>query len=142
MKWVMVLILFPTLVFAGETCPQVGGQCREACAPNEAAEKGLFLDCTEKQQCCIPKEASKILSIVVLIDQFAFSPDVIRIKAGTEVVWKNKDSSGHTVSAEDGSFNSGTITQGGEFKMKFARPGTYTYTCDMHSFMSGRVVVE
>jgi len=142
MKWLMILILFPALVMAGETCPQVGGKCREACAPDEAAEKGEFLDCTDKQQCCVPMEAPKTPSAVVLIDGFAFSPDVIRVRAGTEVIWKNKDSSGHTVTAEDESFNSGTITGGGEFKVRFVRPGTYSYTCDMHSFMSGKIVVE
>ena len=144
MKWLMVLILFPTLVLAGETCPQVGGQCKEACAPDEAAEKGEFLDCADKQQCCVPKEAPKTssVSVMVLIDQFVFSPDMIKVKAGTEVIWKNKDSTSHTVTAEDGSFNSGTITSGGEFKMRFIRPGTYSYTCDMHSFMSGKIVVE
>jgi plastocyanin len=142
MKWLMILILLPTLALAGETCPQVGGQCKEACAPDEAAEKGEFLDCTDKQQCCVPKEVPKTSSVVVLIDQFAFSPDMIKIKAGAEVLWKNKDSTDHTVAAEDGSFNSRTITGGGEFKMRFIRPGTYSYTCDMHSFMSGKIVVE
>ena len=142
MKWLMILILFPTLVFAGETCPQVGGQCKEICAPNEAAEKGEFLDCTDKKQCCVPKEAPKTSSVVVLIDQFAFSPEVIKVKAGTEIIWKNNESTAHTVTAEDGSFDSGTLTQGAEFRKKFMKPGTYSYSCEMHSFMSGKVVVE
>jgi plastocyanin len=142
MKWLIVLFLFPTLALAGETCPQVGGQCREVCAPDEAAETGEFLDCTDKQQCCVPKDAPETSSVVILIDQFVFSPDMIKVKTGTEVVWKNKDSSGHTVTAEDGSFDSGTINEGGEFKVKFNNPGTYSYTCDMHSFMSGKIIVE
>ena len=145
MRWLMILVLFPVLAFAAEECPQVGGKCREACTPDEATEKGAFLDCTEKQHCCVPKEFPKIsgaVSPVILIDQFAFSPEEIRIKAGTEVIWKNRDSSGHTVTAEDGSFSSGTITEGGEFKIRFAISGTYSYTCDMHSFMSGKIVVE
>lgn len=135
-------MLFPTLVFAGETCPQVGGRCKQACASDEAAVKGEFLDCTDKQQCCVPKEAPKTSSVVVLIDQFAYSPEIIKIKAGTEILWKNKDSTGHTVTLEDGSINSGTINDGGEFKMRFIKPGTYTYSCEMHSFMSGKIVVE
>jgi plastocyanin len=85
MKWLMLLILFPTLVFAGETCPQVGGKCREACEPDEAAEKGDFIDCTDKQQCCVPNQTPKTSSVVVLIDQFAFSPERINVKTGTEV---------------------------------------------------------
>jgi len=142
MKWLIILILFPTLALAGETCPQIGGKCREVCAPDEAAEKGEFLDCTDKQLCCTPMETPKTSSVEVLLDQFAFSPEIIKISAGTVVIWKNKDSTGHTITAEDGSFSSGTMNEGGEFKVRFIRPGTYSYTCDMHSFMSGKIVVE
>lgn len=146
MKWLLVLALFPALAFAAEDCAtQMGGTCREVCAPDEAAEKGAFLDCTEKQKCCVAKEAPKTAgaaSSLVLLDQMAYSPDVIKIKAGTEVKWRNKDSSVHTVTADDGSFSSGPLDEGGEFKKMFTKPGTYSYTCEMHPFMTGKVVVE
>lgn len=146
MKWLLVLALFPALAFASEECvTQLKGTCKEVCAPDEAAEKGAFIDCTEKQLCCVQKEAPKTpaeTSALVVIDKFAFSPDVIRIKAGTEIIWKNKESTDHTVTADDGSFDSGPLGQGGEFKKKFTKPGTYSYACGMHPFMSGKVVVE
>ena len=146
MKWLLILILFPALAFASEDCStQLKGKCRDVCAPGETAEQGAFIDCAENQKCCVQREAPETsgrVSSFVSIDQMAFSPDVLKIKAGTEVVWKNKDSSLHTVTADDGSFSSGTLDLEGEFKKRFTKPGTYSYTCEMHPFMSGKIVVE
>lgn len=146
MKWLLLLLVFPSVVIASEECAtQLGGKCRAACAPDEKAEQGAFLDCTEMEKCCVPNERPKssvAASPVVLIDQMAFSPDVVKVKAGTEVVWKNNDSSIHTVTADDGSFASPPMDQGGVFKKAFTKPGTYSYACEMHPFMTGKVVVE
>lgn len=121
------------------------GECREVCTSDEKPEQGAFIDCTDTQHCCVRKEAANSqlnVSALVVIDQFAFSPDVIKIKAGTQVVWKNRESTNHTVTADDGSFDSGSLGQGGEFKKTFTKPGTYSYSCEMHPFMAGKVVVE
>jgi plastocyanin len=146
MKWLLTFLLLPALAFASEECAsQLGGKCKELCSPNETAEQGAFIDCAEQQKCCVLKEAPKTsasASAVVLLDSMAFSPDVIKVKAGTEVRWINKESSVHTVTADDGGFASGPLDQGGEFKKKFAKPGTYSYSCEMHPFMTGKVVVE
>lgn len=131
---------------ASEECAtQLGGKCRAVCAANEKAEQGAFLDCAEKEKCCVPNEspkASVAASPVVLIDQMAFSPEVMKVRAGTEVVWKNNDSSIHTATADDGSFASPPMDQGDVFKKMFTKPGIYSYTCEMHPFMSGKIVVE
>lgn len=146
MRWLLIFVLFPALAFASEDCStQLGGTCRESCAVGEVAEQGAFLDCSETQKCCVRKEVPKTpvaAPTVVLLDQMAFSPDVIKIRTGTEVIWKNKDSSIHTVTADDGSFSSGSLDQDGEFKKQFTKPGTFPYTCEMHPFMTGKVVVE
>jgi hypothetical protein len=34
----------------------VGGVCRDACVADEYAEVGAFIDCTEKQECCVKKK--------------------------------------------------------------------------------------
>lgn len=146
MKWLLFFVLFPAVVFASEDCAtQLRGKCKGVCAPNETAEQGAFIDCAEQEKCCVQKEAPKTpaaASVVVLLDQMAFTPDVITIKAGTEVKWRNNESSVHTVTADDGSFSSGPLEQDGEFKRQFTKPGTYSYTCEMHPFMTGKVVVQ
>jgi len=83
-----------------------------------------------------------VAPVVVIIEGSAFVPDTVTIKAGTEVVWRNKDSVPHTITADDGSFDSGSLNQGDEFKRKFIAPGTYKYSCDIHAYMSGNVIVK
>jgi len=53
---VSLLLLLPAVVYGGEECSMVGGTCRDACTADEYAEVGAFLDCTEKQECCVKKE--------------------------------------------------------------------------------------
>jgi hypothetical protein len=51
------MLLLPTFAFAGEDCSLVGGTCREVCSVHEEIEKGAFMDCSDKQECCVKKEA-------------------------------------------------------------------------------------
>ena len=78
----------------------------------------------------------------VAIEAFAFAPPTITAKVGEEVTWENHDPADHTVTGEDGSFDSGTMAQGGTFKASFDSPGEYRYICNLHPGMEGTVVVE
>jgi plastocyanin len=82
----------------------------------------------------------------VSIKDFEFQPKQVTIKAGTTVAWKNDGGSSHTVTADNGSFESPTLGGGAAFSRKFTRPGTYRYHCAFHGGnggegMSGTVVV-
>ncbi len=72
---------------------------------------------------------------------FAFSPQTLKIKVGTTVVWKNTTSAPHTVTSDNGTFGSGTIAPGGTFKFKFTQSGTFTYHCNIHPFMTATIIV-
>jgi|MudIll2142460700_1097286.scaffolds.fasta_scaffold94347_2 hypothetical protein len=61
---VSLFLLFPAIVLGGEECSMVGGMCRDACAADEYAEVGAFLDCTEKQECCVKKEVKPAKDIL------------------------------------------------------------------------------
>jgi len=80
-------------------------------------------------------------SAAVSISNFAFDPGVLEIAAGTTVTWTNNDGANHTVTADDGSFDSGSFGSGATFSFTFDTPGTFTYHCDIHSNMTGSVVV-
>jgi hypothetical protein len=56
MKWLCLMLLFPAIAFAGEDCSMFNGTCKEVCAAHEEAAKGAFLDCTDRQECCVKKE--------------------------------------------------------------------------------------
>lgn len=79
-------------------------------------------------------------SAVAIVD-FAFNPTTLSVKAGTSVTWTNTGSAAHTVTADDGSFDSGTVSGGATFTQAFATAGTFTYHCKIHSSMKATITV-
>lgn len=78
----------------------------------------------------------------VTIVDLRFEPAEIRIAARSTVTWTNEDPLPHTATADDGSFDSGTLQQGDTFNHSFENPGTFAYTCAIHPSMRGTVIVE
>ena len=77
----------------------------------------------------------------VTIKDIRYNPAQVQVKAGDTVVWVNRDDRDHTVTADDGSFNSGKIGPGKRFEFTFPDAGTFTYHCDFHPRMKGEVKV-
>jgi len=77
----------------------------------------------------------------VEIVEFAYDPDPVTIQAGGKVVWINRDPAPHTVTADDGSFDTGTLAEGKLKSESFKDPGEYPYFCEIHSSMHGAVEV-
>jgi plastocyanin len=80
-------------------------------------------------------------STAVSIDNYAFKAATITVPAGASVVWKNGDDDPHTVTADDGSFDSKGLANGDTYRHKFVRAGRYAYHCALHPFMHGVVIV-
>jgi plastocyanin len=78
----------------------------------------------------------------VQIDQFAFVPQRITVKAGATVTWINEDDAPHTVASSDKLFKSKALDTGDKFSFTFTTPGTYAYFCSVHPHMTGAVAVE
>lgn len=70
-----------------------------------------------------------------------FEPAAITIAPGETVRWFNDDIAPHTVTAIDGSWDSGDLPSGGSFERRFDTPGTYSYVCRYHPWMTGEVKV-
>jgi plastocyanin len=75
------------------------------------------------------------------INDFSFQPDSITVPIGTTVTWINHDPSSHTITSDNGKFDSGITKSGGEFQFAFSQPGTYKYHCKIHPSMTGMVTV-
>ncbi len=73
-----------------------------------------------------------------------YSPSTITVVIGVNntVTWVNNDDAPHTVTATDGSFNSGNLNAGQSWTFTFTTPGTYTYSCSYQPWMKGTVIVE
>src|ERR1700686_141210 len=78
----------------------------------------------------------------VEIDNFAFSPARITVKAGTAVGWLNADGPPHTVASSSKLFKSKALDTDDSFSFTFTTPGMYEYFCSLHPYMTGTVVVE
>lgn len=77
----------------------------------------------------------------VEIVDFSFNPDPVTIAVGGKVTWLNQDSAPHTATADDGSFDTGTLDQGKLKSETFKEAGTYDYICSIHPTMHGTVEV-
>jgi len=63
------------------------------------------------------------------------------VARGSSVRWTNRDDAPHTVTADDGSFASGTLAQNATFTRAFPTVGTFAYHCAVHPSMTGTVIV-
>jgi plastocyanin len=79
-------------------------------------------------------------TVAVEISGFAFRPDSITVLVGSTVEWTNADTTDHTTSASDSSFN-GNLAAGATFQAQMDTPGTFEYMCQIHMGMTGEVVV-
>lgn len=90
----------------------------------------------------VVEEPEEPAGAVVEIRRYAYAPARVVIEAGSVVEWVNRDVVVHTATAEDGAWDSGAIRQGGSWRARFDRPGTYPYYCGPHPFMKGVVIVR
>jgi amicyanin len=79
----------------------------------------------------------------VSIQNMAFNPPTITVKAGAIVRWVNSDAVPHTVKFPKSSHitSSDPLSSGQSFSVKFDDPGTYPYSCAIHPDMLGTVIV-
>ncbi|MDX6673406.1 MAG: hypothetical protein QOH11_824 [Solirubrobacteraceae bacterium] len=75
------------------------------------------------------------------ISDFKFTPSTITVTAGESVTWTNNGPTGHSATADDGSFDTGVLRKGTSGSHTFTQAGTYTFHCTPHPFMTGKVVV-
>ncbi len=91
----------------------------------------------------------------VSIQNMAFGPSSLTIKAGDSVTWTNMDSVPHTVTSDSGSeLSSGTLSgassggyysspsAGGTYTHTFSTLGTYSYHCSIHTYMKATIIVQ
>ncbi|MGN6816557.1 MAG: cupredoxin domain-containing protein [Solirubrobacterales bacterium] len=75
------------------------------------------------------------------INHFAYHPATLRVKRGTRVAFVNSSNVTHTATRA-GSFNTGHIKPGKSVTVRFKQKGTFSYHCNIHPFMHGKIVVE
>ena len=82
--------------------------------------------------------------IIVVIEDFWYFPNNLTIRAGSEVIWVNKDFAAHTATADNGEFDTKLLQQNQvSLAIVFDKVGIYPWFCVPHPQMVGAVrVVE
>jgi plastocyanin len=91
--------------------------------------------------------AQETATMSIAAESKKFAPVDLRVAPGTTVSWTNNDPFAHTITSDDGLFDSGRIGQDETFSFTFTEPGVYQYYCRPHggpglNGMSGTIVVE
>ena len=89
----------------------------------------------------VSRPTSSATAVGAEIRDFAFAPASLSIPVGSTVSWRNTGEAPHTVTAEDGSFDSDMIAAGRSWARTFEQAGTFSYVCAFHPDMAGTVTV-
>jgi 3',5'-cyclic-AMP phosphodiesterase len=77
----------------------------------------------------------------IKIDNFAFSPKTLSVRAGTTVTWTNQDDVPHNVVSTEKKFSSAVLDTDQKFSFTFDTPGSFPYFCKIHPMMTATVQV-
>lgn len=80
-------------------------------------------------------------SAALAIRNFSFQPATLRVAPGTVVTVTNDDATTHTWTADGAAWDSGPIAPASSYRHTFTTPGTFTYHCSIHTYMTGTVQV-
>jgi LPXTG-motif cell wall-anchored protein len=86
--------------------------------------------------------ATTAASASVTIRDFEFAPATVTINEGDTITWTNEGPTVHTATANDGSFDTGSLRKGESGSATFTSAGTIAYICTPHPNMEGTVVVQ
>jgi plastocyanin len=83
----------------------------------------------------------------VSVQEYLFDPAQAEILGGDMLTWNLDGAEQHTITADDGSFDSGILNPADTFDFTFDVSGTYPYYCQIHGApggvgMAGMVLVD
>ena len=79
----------------------------------------------------------------VKIVNFQFEPKALTVKAGTAVKWTNTDTATHSIKDTSPLATpvSPDLGKDATFSITYGQPGSYSFICGIHQYMSGSVQV-
>ncbi len=125
-------------LLATSTCPGAVPTPTPAATPDMSAMAGAATPIGPPSGGAAPATGGSAVSLV----NYAFSPTSLTVAAGTTVTWTNNDTAAHTVTADDGSFDSGNLSPGQSFTHTFTASGSVAYHCNYHPNMVATIVVQ
>jgi plastocyanin len=74
-------------------------------------------------------------------NSWTFDPPTLEVRTGDTVVWRNTGAMSHSITSNDGSFDSAPVTPGATWSRTFDAPAFVAYHCTPHPWMKGVVRV-
>ena len=123
-RWLSVLLIAGPAVLVG--CGGDDKEDKEAKPPKSASGS-------------VPHSGKAPVKIV----NFEFKPQNVKVKPGTEVTWTNDDTAIHDIKDTSplNTPKSKEMVKGETFSITYAAPGSYSYICGIHQYMTGSVEV-
>jgi plastocyanin len=98
---------------------------------------------TQTSPATAPTSVMSVSAITVTIQNFAFHPANFTVSPGATITVINEDQVIHTLTADNGAFNSGDVTKG--LPVSFpapTKPGTYPFRDHLRSYITGVLTVS
>ncbi len=130
-------IALALLVLTAASC---GDDDSDATADTSTITEGTVTEATVTEATVPTDMTAAPMEMAVEIADFAFGPAEITIAVGGTVTWTNTDDQAHTATSS-GNFDTGSIDPDGTASVTFDEPGTFTYICSFHPFMTGTITV-
>ena len=108
------------------------------CGKDDKGDKGAKPP-TSSAQGSVPLSGEAPVDIV----NFEFKPQKVTVKAGTKVTWTNRDTAIHDIKDTSplATPQGKDLAKGDTFAITYAQPGSYSYICGIHQYMTGTVEV-
>ncbi len=121
-----------------------------ACWPDTSCHKGSFQFAVSDLEAESYFDQTDSANVVIKMTNVRFTPQNIKIKAGTTITWINDDEVEHYVNTDSHPAhtffpeqNSKLLKKGEEFALTFNKKGVFPYHCSAHAAnMVGSLVVE
>lgn len=116
-----------------------GGDKKDSSAPAEPAPSNSAPAATSSHSA---SEGKAVSSAKVPIVDFKYKPETITVAKGAKVTFTNEDAAPHTATADNGSFETGTLKKGQSKAITLDKAGSFAYYCQFHRFMTGKIIVK
>ncbi len=137
MKHILLLCMAVIFLLLMAGCTQTAQQGQPAATTTPAPVNTVTISAP------VATTTASVSDNTVLIQNMAYNPAQITVKAGDIVRWVNKDKVVHSVvfSTDSKIDPSGVLSASQSFSVKFYDTGVYNYSCGIHPQMQGSVVV-
>ncbi len=113
------------------------------CSSNSSTENTAGNTDTSSASTTITNSSKEVASDKTInIQNMAFAPSVLSVAVGDTVTFTNSDSLSHTATANDSSFDTGTIAPGESKTVTLREAKTITFHCNFHPSMTGTISVQ